>query len=434
MANQIAHIGCISVKIGQASLELLEQLTIPEDDRTQILTDLIHKLGLKSMIYLTTCNRVEFVTVIPEGVEIRNLRNRVLDFFLNQKPDARKIECEPKSFRLYTGRDAIRHLFEVASSLDSVVVGEAQILGQVKEAYHFSQTNGLSCGILDRLMSAAFKAAKAVRSNTDLGKKPISMASLVARQIDEILAQSPDCSLAIIGSGPMTPKMAQIIRKKYDNRLVFVNRTISKVAQIAERFEGTAVSLEDFLKGNYKADIIISATSSKDPIFTRANIQQLIPESQELFCFDLAIPRDFSSEISEIDGICTWDIEQLNQISNKNRRERFIIVDTAGRIVEQHVRDHVKKEIAKMLSPLFFRTASETSELAENGLENMFNGKLAHLEQKDRDQLRYWSRKLVSRASFIPARQLADQIVEANLENDLELSSLIEDRRQKAVG
>ncbi len=218
MRDSISRIACVSTKLGKAGIGLLEALTIPEVKRIETLTALKNHLGVSELVYLATCNRVEFVVVRENSREdIAGLRNRILDFFFNSEESPRP-NFEPESFRLYVGREAVRHIFRVASSLDSIVIGEAQILGQVKAAHQLAQESNLSGAILERLFSAAYKAAKLVRTETELGKNPVSIASLVALRLDEILAERPEAAIAIIGSGPMTPKMAEIIRKKSEKR------------------------------------------------------------------------------------------------------------------------------------------------------------------------------------------------------------------------
>jgi len=262
MANYISKIGCISIKIGRASLELLEAFNIPELTREKVLNEIKKDFNLSGLIYVATCNRVEFIMLMPEGAEISKIRNAMLDNFLKDRPARLKNRLEPDCFRLYKGRNAVRHIFRVAASLDSVVIGEAQILGQLKDAHRFALSAGLSDPVLDRAMMAAFKSAKQVRTETDLGKKPVSMASLVMQKIDQLLYEAPQMAIAVIGSGPMTTKLAQIIRKRHNNELLLVNRTLSKVENIARQFQGKAIELGEFLSGNVKADIVVSSTSS----------------------------------------------------------------------------------------------------------------------------------------------------------------------------
>jgi len=422
MKDRISKIACVSTKLGKAGIELLEALTIPEPQRIEKLTTLKIYLGVSELVYLSTCNRVEFVAVRENSSEdIAGLRNRILDFFFKVDGSSHP-HFEPENFRLYAGREAVRHIFKVAASLDSIVIGEAQILGQVKAAHQLAQENQLSGTVLERLFSAAYKAAKLVRTETELGRNPVSIASLVTLRLDEILAKLPESTISIIGSGPMTAKMAEIVRKKHNNQIVFVNRTVAKIEHIAEKYAGRAMSLDKFLEGNISADIIISSTSSSEPIFGAASLEKIMVKKARVYAFDLAIPRDFAPELAADHRFEIWDMEKLNSLSQKNRRERFKTADHANRLIEEQLKIYLQKEITQMIAPLFDSAMNESITMAEEGLSNLFKGKLSHLTPGDQKLLLYWSKKVLSRACYLPARHLAEKIANSDIDHDIRLS------------
>ena len=422
MNDSISKIACVSTKLGKAGIELLEALTIPEPQRIEKLTTLKIYLGVSELVYLSTCNRVEFVAVRENSSEdIAGLRNRILDFFFKVDGSSHP-HFEPENFRLYAGREAVRHIFKVAASLDSIVIGEAQILGQVKAAHQLAQENQLSGTVLERLFSAAYKAAKLVRTETELGRNPVSIASLVTLRLDEILAELPESTISIIGSGPMTAKMAEIVRKKHNNQIVFVNRTVAKIEHIAEKYAGRAMSLDKFLEGNISADIIISSTSSSEPIFGAASLEKIMTKKARVYAFDLAIPRDFAPELAADHRFEIWDMEKLNSLSQKNRRERFKTADHANRLIEEQLKIYLQKEITQMIAPLFDSAMNESITMAEEGLSNLFKGKLSHLTPGDQKLLLYWSKKVLSRACYLPARHLAEKIANSDIDHDIRLS------------
>ena len=422
MNDRISKIACVSTKLGKAGIELLEALTIPEPQRIEKLTTLKIYLGVSELVYLSTCNRVEFVAVRENSSEdIAGLRNRILDFFFKVDGSSHP-HFEPENFRLYAGREAVRHIFKVAASLDSIVIGEAQILGQVKAAHQLAQENQLSGTVLERLFSAAYKAAKLVRTETELGRNPVSIASLVTLRLDEILAKLPESTISIIGSGPMTAKMAEIVRKKHNNQIVFVNRTVAKIEHIAEKYAGRAMSLDKFLEGNISADIIISSTSSSEPIFGAASLEKIMTKKARVYAFDLAIPRDFAPELAADHRFEIWDMEKLNSLSQKNRRERFKTADHANRLIEEQLKIYLQKEITQMIAPLFDSAMNESITMAEEGLSNLFKGKLSHLTPGDQKLLLYWSKKVLSRACYLPARHLAEKIANSDIDHDIRLS------------
>jgi glutamyl-tRNA reductase len=413
MTDAISKLGCVSIKLGQANLELLEALTIPESERVRTLQSLKESLQLQELLYIATCNRVEFLAVMKGHLsDVASLRNRILDFFFKGDDDSTIIEFEPDNFRLFSGREAIRHVFEVAASLDSIVIGESQVLGQLKAAQQFCQSIGISGLFIDRFFSASYKSAKKVRTETDLGKKSVSMASLVGLKLDEILTHNPEAVVAIIGSGPMTPKMADIVGRGRENKIYFVNRTISKIQEVANRFGGQSLTLDDFLTGKYRADIIISSTSSPSPIFDDMSLQRI--SDRKIIAFDLAVPRDFAESLHDSERLEIWNLERLNSLAQNNRRERFRTIDQAGRIIDEQIKLYLQKEIAQMINPLFDSALGESSAVANEGLSNLFNSKLAHLSESDRELLRYWSKKALSHACYLPARQIARHIADSD--------------------
>ena len=437
MADTISKLGCVSVKLGKANLGLLEALTIPEHERLERLGALKIHIQVEELLYVATCNRVEFLVLMPGDssdperirMDIADIRNRLLDFFFNADP-SQIVDFEPENFRLFVGREAVRHIFDVASSLDSIVIGESQILGQLKAAQQFCGNNALIGPVIERLLAASYKAAKKVRTETDLGKNSVSMASLVEIRLDEILAERPEAVIAIVGSGPMTPKMADIIRRNHRNRILFVNRTVSKIEEYAARFEGEAISLDSFVAqmspfraGVPIAEIIISSTSSPAPIFDAATLARINPG--KIYAFDMAVPRDFCDTLSDSENLEIWNLEKLNMLAQRNRRERFRVIDQASRILDEQIRLYLQKEITQMITPLFDSALDESMALAQEGLSNLFKSKLSHLSENDRELLAHWSKKVLSHACYLPARQLARQIAESDSESDGNLGLLL---------
>ncbi len=430
MRDITSNIATVSVRIGRSGIGLLEALTIAPDRRAEKLAVLKAALPVDELVYIATCNRVEFVVVLKDGHSATTIRNGILDFYFGDGNRAAGIDFEPDHFSLRMGSDAVRHLFDVASSLDSVVVGEAQILGQVKDAYQLCRDSGFVGPVLDRLFASAFKTAKIVRTETTIGEKPVSMASLVLVKLKDILAENPDAIVAMVGSGPMTEKLARGIRSKFDNPLLFVNRTPSRVEELGRKYDGSVESLERFIEGNYHPTVIISATSSSEALFTRDNLSGIIPSSGLLYAFDLAIPRDFHADVADLADVELWNVEGLNKLSRSNRRERFKIVDQAGSIIEDQLKLFMKKEFSQMITPLMQSAAEESRDVALESLQQLFETKLTHLSPADRELLKHWGNKAIARATFLPVKQLAEEIID--MDGDREVSDS-RDRRRTIV-
>ncbi len=199
---------------------------------------------------------------------------------------------------------------------------------------------------------------------------------------------------------------------------------MAKIEHFAEKYNGRAVGLDEFLNGKSRVDIIISSTSSTEPIFNRDSLKNIIPDHNKLHAFDLAIPRDFAPELAADSRFEIWDMEKLNTLSQKNRRERFKTADHANRLIEEQLKIYLQKEITQMITPLFDSAMTESMTMAEEGLVNLFKGKLSHLSSDDQELLLYWSKKVLSRACYLPARHLAEKIANSDIDHEIRLSPI----------
>lgn len=401
-------LGIIGVNIHSQNLRLLEKLTIPPEERAKQVSSIKKLAALSELVYLATCNRVEFIFTTSSGRPVADVRNRILDFFFRRDKD---IPFDPEDFFMATGLDAVRHIFAVASSLDSMVVGEAQILGQMKEAFAFSQSHDLSGEKLTGVFQHAFRVAKRVRTETDLGKKSVSMISLIASSIDGVIRSEGEPSVALVGAGKMTDKLVSFLKDRHIDNLIFVNRTKSRAAALARRHGGQAVALDDFLQCPLPVRIICTATSSPEPIFTDKTAARLLSGDSPLLLLDLAIPRDAHFSDAARNQIKVVNISDLKQAAAKNRRQRFQSVDKAQGIIEGEVVSFYRSKVEEQLRPIFNQSHRECREFADRGLKQLLEMRLPHLSDSDRNALNHWIDKLVSFAAFSPRRAMAEMII-----------------------
>lgn len=400
-------LGIVGVSIHSQNLNLLEQLTIAAEERADRLSALKFSADLTELVYLATCNRVEFVFTTTSGANITDVRNRILDFFFR---DNRETPFSPDDFLTTSGLEAVRHIFTVASALDSLVVGEAQILGQMKEAFAFASEHNLAGDKLSRIFQHAFKVAKKVRTDTDLGKKSVSMISLVTSLVGEVIQVEGTVPVALVGAGEMSNKLARFLVDRHETELLFVNRTIEKAEKLAAQFGGKAMSLDAFLAEPPAVRIVATATSSPEPIFTAESTARLREVNGRLLFVDLAVPRDVSLQKDVENGIDIHNISDLKQVAEQNRRQRFRDVDKAREIVAGEVISYHKGKIEEELRPVFSLAYDESKDFADKGLARLFETRLGHLSAEDRAIITYWVDKLVSYSSFLPARAMAERI------------------------
>lgn len=410
------EIGIIGTSIWQQNLPLLERLTIDRETRETALAELKAKLGLEELIYLSTCNRVEFIYVSSGQFSDRQILHRIIDSFIcGREP----ISFFPNDFYHFTGKEAITHLFRTTSSLESLVVGETQITGQFKDAFLQCQAWGMTGPVLDNLAQEALMTARKVKRETNIGSGALSMASLAASELLSRMGSRLHPAVALVGSGPMTEKMARYFGADKAIRLLFVNRTVEKAEILAERFGGQAISLERFLNNPAGIDGIVSATACTDPVFDASFIDRLETENHKVVCIDLAIPRDFSEDFLADERVTLIDIPALKSREQGNRRQKFAEASRANDIVREAVNRYLSDRIEVRLKPIFRDSYEESVALAKSALDDLFAKRVTSIDEKDKEAVIHLVTKLIGQSSFQPVRKLSDRLVEMRSEIDL---------------
>lgn len=410
IVEQLRHmmkLGIIGSSIWQQNLPLLERLTIPREEREVALPLLCQKLGISGLIYLATCNRVEFIYSAHTDSNPADLLHRLVDFFFR---DGRKISFFPNDFYHYSGREAVNHLFRTVSSLDSLVVGETQITGQFKTALG----DCAKLGILDELTEAAaagaLTTASRVKAETKIGNGQLSMASLAAKEVRCNLKAENSPTIALVGSGEMTRKVARYLQEAGFTRLLFVNRTVDRVRELATEFDGKALSLSEFLETPPPVHAIVSATASTEPVFgmnfQRARRRDGIP----LLAVDLAIPRDFSEDFVNDDQVSYVDIPTLKSRGNKNLRRKFVETSRASEIVNKHVQRYISERIELSLRPIFRESHQESLRMARKAFADLFRKRVTTLDSAGEKAVLRLMTRLIGHTAYQPARLLSDQL------------------------
>jgi len=401
--------GVIGASVRGGSMQLLEALTVPSDSRAEVLAALKNACGFAELTPVFTCNRVEFYYMAGQGPAGTVYRNKLLDFFLRGQD---KVSFGPADIYCYSAFRALKHLYRVSASLDSMVVGEAQILGQVKDALAEARSLGLIGQQLEAIFAEAFRVARKIRRETPLGEHAVSMATLVATAVDEHLAKWGSAAVAIVGVGPMAGKLAEHLRTHDGLKIVFANRTVSKAQALAGQFSGRAMSLDEFFAQPPDVDIILSSTSSPDPLFDREKVDRIRWERNSLsplLLIDLAIPRDIDPSVGTLPNILLRDIPYFQTMADANRRARFVAVDQAEQIVELEIARAHRENAERQFKPVFASTLSEALAYARTGLDKLFTTRLDHLTAEDRTAIGYWVERLVRYTNQLPVSALAEQ-------------------------
>ncbi len=314
-----------------APVELRERLAIAPEKLSDETRSLLSHPGVCEGMILSTCNRVELL-VCYEGHEPE------LALYLNEHFSVDAQSLEPHLYQHHE-IEAVRHLFRVASSLDSMVVGEPQILGQVKESYSAARSVGAVGGTLERLLQGALAAAKKVRTETQIGSSSVSIASVAVDLARKIFGSLEGKRVLLVGAGKMSELAARHLMQHGAGSLLIANRTQERAVRLARKFNGHVVRFDDLHARADEADILITSTGSTEFIFRIPHAQQFLHRrrNRPMFFIDIAVPRDVDPEINRLDGIFLYDIDDLQSVTASNLSSRTREAQHAEAILEQEL-------------------------------------------------------------------------------------------------
>ncbi|HEX2330746.1 MAG TPA: glutamyl-tRNA reductase [Candidatus Angelobacter sp.] len=320
----------IGVNHNSAPLDVRERLAVPEPQMPEAIGALVKQPGVEEGMLLCTCNRVEVLTSTRQATDLRPFLH---DYF-GLAPEA----IQPHLYE-FQQRDAVRHVFRVASSLDSMVVGEPQILGQVKEAYALARGLGAVHSALEALLSRAFAVAKKVRSETAIGSSSVSIASVAVQLAEKIFGSLAGKTVYLIGAGKMAELAARHLIAHGAGKIIISNRTHERALQMAEGFGGEAVPFNEMYHAASHADIILTSTGATEPLFRRAQAEKLLKgrRNQPVFFIDIAVPRNVDPEVNKLDGVFLYDVDDLQSVASTNTAERKKEAERAEQIIEMEV-------------------------------------------------------------------------------------------------
>ena len=314
-----------------APVEVRERLAIPESKLADAMQRLVQHPGVDEGMILSTCNRVEVLVQTKNNSD--DLRTFLQDYF----------QVEPRKFEPhlyeYREKEAILHLFRVASSLDSMVVGEPQILGQVKEAYATARAVGAVYSKLDLLLTRSFAVAKRVRTETAVGSSAVSVASVAVELAKKIFGSLKGKHVCLVGAGKMSELAARHLQAHGAESIFVANRTYERATQLAAKFKGEAIHFSDIYESCDRADIVITSTGAPVAIFRREHGERFLArrKNKPMFFIDIAVPRDVDPEMNKLDGIFVYDIDDLQQAVASHVADRKKEAERAEAIIQSEV-------------------------------------------------------------------------------------------------
>ncbi len=377
------HIVTLGLNHQTAPVDTREKLAFKSEEIPGALRRLLDTSRLNEALILSTCNRVELYGFTPE---LKNCRNELETFLA----DFHQLETADFSDNLYfhTGTEAIRHSFRVASSLDSMVIGEPQILGQLKDAF-FIASEARSTGlILNRLMHRSFFIAKEVRTRTKIASAAVSVSFAAVELAKKIFGDLKGRKVMLIGAGEMCELAARHFVNQGVGQVLVTNRTFSRARELAAEFEGLAVSFDSFRQELDEADIILSSTGSPDYLIGPAELSAALKKrrNRPIFLIDIAVPRDIDPKVNELDNIYLFDVDDLKEVITENLDQRQQEALRAERLVDLEVEKFEQWLASLAVTPTIKALRRQVSEIARRELEKTLAG-LPDLGEKERRKL-----------------------------------------------
>jgi glutamyl-tRNA reductase len=392
-----------------APIEIRERLAFPEDGIEKALSQAKSLPSLKEGMILSTCNRVEIYAAAREPEKaILELKN-----FLSQYHGLSLKEFE-KNLYLLIGEEAVRHLFRVASSLDSMVVGEPQILGQIKSAYNMATESKTSGLILHRLLHRAFHVAKRVRTETKIGNNAVSISFVAVELAKKIFGTLEKKTVLLIGAGEMCELAARHLVTGGIEKVLVTNRTYERAAALAQEFRGEPIPFEEISLGLRRADIVISSTGSPQYLLQHDQIAKVIRDRKQkpIFFIDIAVPRDIEPTVNDIENVYLYDLDDLQEVVNANIQDREKEAQKAETIVRDEVVKFVNWYQSLEVTPAITALRKKFEEIRKKELEKTLSLH-PNLSDKEKQSLEALTSAIVNKILHTPLTLLKQTNEEA---------------------
>jgi len=351
-----------------APVEIRECLAFPEPSLPEALQSLKSRPGVAEACILSTCNRVEIAVTTEDPADPQAL----VDEFLRESRVVAAASVEPYLYR-HEGQSAIHHLFRVASSLDSMVIGEPQILGQLKNAYGIAKTQGALCGWLEGLLERAFSVAKRVRSETGIGQMAVSVSYAAVELARKIFGSLNNRTVMIAGAGKMSELAARHLRRSGATHVFVTNRTHERAIEMAKLFQGTPVEYTRFVSMLPEVDILIASSGAPHYILHKDEMQRVITarRNKPMFLIDIAVPRNIEPSVNDLDNVFLYDIDDLQEVVNANLRERMKEAERAEEIVKQEVERMMARLKVQEIAPTIVSLQEELERIRQAEMEKV---------------------------------------------------------------
>ncbi len=389
-------------------IEFRERLAFPPEEIPAALNRLQRQFPESEAVLISTCNRVELYSA--SHIDTACPTHHDLVTYLAEIHDLKTVDIFDALFER-TGEDVVRHLFMVASSLDSMVVGEAQVLAQVKQAYDLARQVDTAGPLTNAMFQAAIHVAKRVANETAINQRRVSIPSVaVADFAAQIFERFDDKQVLVIGAGEMGEETLKYLRAEGARRITVCNRNTQRAMDLAKRVGGHARPWEELEPELVAADLVIGTTGSNEPVLTADQYRSIHQQRQQrpIFILDLAVPRDFDPTIGDFLGVYLYSIDDLKHACEANRRLREKEWPKAERIIEAETQRFMADLNHRATAPAIKRLRDQADRLRQEELQRLWN-KLGDVDQRTQQEISRSFDRLVNKLLHPPLESLRDE-------------------------
>ena len=390
------------------SIALREQLAFSPEQAKQALSRFYQQFPQCEAVLLSTCNRTEIYTAAPEQVDGPD-SNQLIRFLA----DFHGLDSTQLSHELFerSNQDVVAHLFTVAASLDSMVVGEAQILSQVKQAYEMATGFNDSMPLSHSVFQRAIHVAKRVASETKIHERRVSIPSVAISDLaTEIFERFDDKTILVIGAGEMAEETLTYLKAHGAKNILLINRSVERAERLADEFAAQVIPWSQMLEQLARADMVISATGATEPVVTLEQFKSIEKQrgQRTLFALDLAIPRDFEPAIGDCLSVYLYSVDDLQAQCDVNRKARQKELPRAMQIIESEASQFMNELSHRSTVPTIRQLRGKAEELKSQELDRLMR-KLDGLDEKSKQEVRYSFDRLVNKLLHPPLESLRDE-------------------------
>ena len=377
-------------------LEMRESIAFTRDELPQALQTLKDVLG--DVVIVSTCNRTEFYSTALDGSAVQE---SLMDFLDQRFPRGREEICRCLYF--YEQEDAVRHLFRVTSGLDSLILGESEVLGQVREAYSASVTQGCASGLISKVFHHALRVGKLARRETRIGENALSISSAAVETARQTLGDISQRRVMVVGAGQAGKLVARAMKDRGAGQIVVVNRTLKRAQDLAQELGGEATSFESLEGLLGTVDMVVSSTDSPDVVLPTDLVARALPtrHGAPLLIVDIAVPRDADPAIGQLPGVTLLDLDDLETVSQANRREREKEAVQVEEIIDEEVTRFKEWWDFRKVAPGIAQLREHAERLRSRELQKTLK-QMPHLSEADVAHIEVLSRAIVKKMLHDP--------------------------------